>query len=111
MQNESLSELALRQEWTTPIEERLQKGISNIYAAGGEAGQKVENALHGTWLGHALHPVLTDIPIGAWTVAVALDAADAIRGQQSACKRGGCGNCGRIDWRGGRGCHGSDGLA
>jgi nitrite reductase/ring-hydroxylating ferredoxin subunit/uncharacterized membrane protein len=27
------------------------------------------------WLGHPLHPVLTDVPIGAWTAALALDAA------------------------------------
>jgi hypothetical protein len=33
----------------------------------------VENALSGTWLGHKLHPVLTDLPIGAWTMASALD--------------------------------------
>jgi len=29
--------------------------------------------LHGTWLGHPLHPVLTDVPLGAWTTAFALD--------------------------------------
>ena len=33
----------------------------------------VKDALSGTWLGHALHPVLTDLPIGAWTSAVLLD--------------------------------------
>ncbi len=31
------------------------------------------DALHGKWLGHALHPVLTDLPIGFWTSAVVLD--------------------------------------
>jgi nitrite reductase/ring-hydroxylating ferredoxin subunit/uncharacterized membrane protein len=35
----------------------------------------VKNALHGVWLGHPLHPVFTDLPIGAWTTALALDAA------------------------------------
>jgi nitrite reductase/ring-hydroxylating ferredoxin subunit/uncharacterized membrane protein len=80
---ENLTDLALQQEWTTPIEEGLQKAIASAYAAGGPAGQKVENALHGTWLGHPLHPVLTDIPIGAWTVAVALDAADSISGSRT----------------------------
>jgi nitrite reductase/ring-hydroxylating ferredoxin subunit len=30
--------------------------------------------MHGVWLGHPLHPVFTDIPIGAWTTALALDA-------------------------------------
>lgn len=33
----------------------------------------VKNALSGTWLGHQLHPMLTDLPIGAWTMAAALD--------------------------------------
>jgi nitrite reductase/ring-hydroxylating ferredoxin subunit/uncharacterized membrane protein len=33
----------------------------------------VKDALSGTWLGHALHPLLTDLPIGAWTSAVLLD--------------------------------------
>ncbi|GAA2037204.1 Rieske (2Fe-2S) protein [Pseudokineococcus marinus] len=38
----------------------------------------VVDALHGTWLGHPLHPALTDVPIGAWTAALALDALDAV---------------------------------
>ena len=29
--------------------------------------------LAGTWLGHALHPFLTDLPIGSWTSATLLD--------------------------------------
>ena len=29
--------------------------------------------LHGTWYGHPLHPLLTDLPIGALTVALILD--------------------------------------
>jgi nitrite reductase/ring-hydroxylating ferredoxin subunit/uncharacterized membrane protein len=33
----------------------------------------VKNALSGTWLGHTLHPVLTDLPIGTWTSAALLD--------------------------------------
>lgn len=31
------------------------------------------DVLRGAWLGHALHPVLTDVPIGLWTSAVTLD--------------------------------------
>jgi uncharacterized membrane protein len=31
------------------------------------------NALLGTWLGHPLHPMLTDLPIGFWTSAFAFD--------------------------------------
>jgi nitrite reductase/ring-hydroxylating ferredoxin subunit/uncharacterized membrane protein len=33
----------------------------------------VKDALSGTYLGHALHPLLTDLPIGTWTSAVMLD--------------------------------------
>ena len=33
----------------------------------------VKDALSGTWLGHTLHPLLTDVPIGTWTSAVLLD--------------------------------------
>ena len=29
----------------------------------------VKNLLSGTWLGHQLHPMLTDLPIGAWVAA------------------------------------------
>jgi nitrite reductase/ring-hydroxylating ferredoxin subunit len=33
----------------------------------------IKNALSGSWLGHALHPLLTDVTIGSYTSAVALD--------------------------------------
>ncbi|MEZ2388006.1 DUF2231 domain-containing protein [bacterium RCC_150] len=35
----------------------------------------VRNLLSGTYIGHPLHPVLTDLPIGAWTMAALLDLA------------------------------------
>ncbi len=31
------------------------------------------DVLRGAWLGHALHPPLTDVPIGLWTSTLALD--------------------------------------
>jgi nitrite reductase/ring-hydroxylating ferredoxin subunit len=39
---------------------------------------KLQDALHGVWLGHPLHPSLTDVPIGAWSAALALDGAGAL---------------------------------
>jgi nitrite reductase/ring-hydroxylating ferredoxin subunit len=33
----------------------------------------VKDVLSGSWLGHPLHPVLTDVAIGSWTSAVLLD--------------------------------------
>jgi len=35
----------------------------------------VKDALSGTWLGHAFHPLMTDVPIGAWVSALVLDWA------------------------------------
>ncbi len=37
----------------------------------------VKDFLHGTWLGHALHPVLTDLPIGFWSGSLLLDLVGA----------------------------------
>lgn len=50
---------------------------------------RAKDLLAGTWLGHPVHPMLTDVPIGAWTSAFVLDlvggasarrAADALVG-------------------------------
>ena len=37
------------------------------------AMRRLKIFLNGTWIGHPLHPMLTDIPIGAWTVTILLD--------------------------------------
>jgi nitrite reductase/ring-hydroxylating ferredoxin subunit/uncharacterized membrane protein len=66
-----------RQEWLEPVEEGLQKAVSTAYESAGTPGQAVKNFLHGTWLGHPLHPALTDIPLGAWTAGAVLDILDA----------------------------------
>jgi nitrite reductase/ring-hydroxylating ferredoxin subunit/uncharacterized membrane protein len=53
----------------------LSKAVRGAYDAAGPLGEKTKDALHGVWLGHPLHPVFTDVPLGAWTAALALDAA------------------------------------
>lgn len=52
------------------------------FNAGGATGQEIKNALHGKWLGHPLHPVITDAPLGAWTTALALDVIEALGGSK-----------------------------
>jgi nitrite reductase/ring-hydroxylating ferredoxin subunit len=37
----------------------------------------LRNVLDGLWLGAPLHPALTDVPLGSWTAAAALDAIDS----------------------------------
>jgi nitrite reductase/ring-hydroxylating ferredoxin subunit/uncharacterized membrane protein len=44
----------------------------------------VKDALHGVWLGHPLHPVLTDLPIGFWTSAFVLDLVGSRRARPAA---------------------------
>src|SRR5947199_10042093 len=65
------------QDWLEPAEEAVRDAVNTAFEAGGPAGKTGQNALNGVWLGHALHPVLTDIPVGAWTTAVVLDCIEA----------------------------------
>lgn len=65
-----------KQEWLMPAEEGLQKVVHQAF--GFRGGRQVKNFLHGTWIGHPLHVILTDVPIGAWTVAIAFDALDSM---------------------------------
>jgi len=44
----------------------------------------VKDALHGTWLGHQLHPVLVAGPIGLWAGAVLLDLTSGEQGRRAA---------------------------
>jgi nitrite reductase/ring-hydroxylating ferredoxin subunit/uncharacterized membrane protein len=67
------------QRWLEPASDVVQRA-ANEALTGGNVRQKLDNVLNGTWLGHPLHPVLTDVPIGAWTVASALDVVEAITG-------------------------------
>src|SRR6266704_1609924 len=61
------------------VEERVQKLLDKaLYANGRPSAQKIRNFLNGTWLGEPLHVVLTDVPLGAWTVAITFDALDLI---------------------------------
>jgi nitrite reductase/ring-hydroxylating ferredoxin subunit/uncharacterized membrane protein len=51
----------------------LQPAIKRALGA-----RSLKNFLHGVWVGHPLHPVLTDLPIGAWTMACVFDALHLI---------------------------------
>ena len=76
MSEETAIDLITRQEWLDTAADALQPAITDAFEAGGEAGQRIKNFLHGTWLGHQLHPVITDVPVGAWTVAAVLDCME-----------------------------------
>jgi nitrite reductase/ring-hydroxylating ferredoxin subunit/uncharacterized membrane protein len=48
--------------------EKVAKKVRGLLDAGA-----VKDAVSGTSLGHPLHPLLTDVPIGSWTSATVLD--------------------------------------
>jgi nitrite reductase/ring-hydroxylating ferredoxin subunit/uncharacterized membrane protein len=58
---------------------KVAHAIHNAVLRRGDPVRKAVDFLHGTWLGHPLHPVLTDIPIGAWTLAMMCDLVAAQR--------------------------------
>ena len=60
-----------------PVAEPLSRAIRSAYDLAGPVGQQAKNAVHGVWLRHPLHPVFTDVPIGAWTTGLVLDAVAA----------------------------------
>jgi nitrite reductase/ring-hydroxylating ferredoxin subunit/uncharacterized membrane protein len=68
------------QPWLDDLAKPLSEAVRGAFEAGGDAGRVAKDALHGVWLGHPLHPVLTDVPLGAWTTAIALDAGEAVTG-------------------------------
>jgi len=66
-----------------PVDEKVQKRIDKFLYGGGTAtAQKIRDFLNGTWLGAPLHVVVKDVPIGAWTVALAFDALDMMRSRR-----------------------------
>lgn len=71
---EQISKLA-KHPWVKSLADGLGKAAQTLFR---DSGGPIEDALHGVWLGHPLHPALTDIPIGAWSVAVLLDAAEVV---------------------------------
>ena len=63
--------------WTLRLEEAtaldgpvqaLEPSIRSVFGTGTRA-----SVLRGEWLGHAVHPLLTDVVLGAWASATVLD--------------------------------------
>jgi nitrite reductase/ring-hydroxylating ferredoxin subunit/uncharacterized membrane protein len=72
------------QRWLDRPSYRLEHALTIAFAACGQNRERVANVLHGTWLGHPLHPALTALPTGAVATAVTLDAASLLPGQAAA---------------------------
>jgi uncharacterized membrane protein len=57
--------------------DRLDSAAESLVAIADRAFSKpMLEGLRGRWLGHSLHPLLTDFPLGAWMSASLLDVLD-----------------------------------
>src|SRR3954468_869380 len=66
-----------QQGWLDPLAETLQNALTGALEAGGQAARSVKTFLNGSWLGHPLHPAISDLPVGAWTTGVIMDLIGA----------------------------------
>lgn len=68
-----IGELVERQTWLDKWADPIQQWLLKIFGPPGQPKRKIKDMLNGTWLGHGIHPILTDIPLGAWSGTVLLD--------------------------------------
>ena len=78
MNQETLIDTLAEPKWLDAVADAVQPAIVKTFEAGGKTGQEIKNFLHGVWLGHPLHPVITDVPIGSWTAAAVLDGLELL---------------------------------
>jgi nitrite reductase/ring-hydroxylating ferredoxin subunit len=57
-----------RMEYLDPWAKPLKNAVDRVVKPG-----PMKDLLTGRWLGHSVHPVLTDVPIGAWVCSAFLD--------------------------------------
>jgi nitrite reductase/ring-hydroxylating ferredoxin subunit/uncharacterized membrane protein len=69
-----------QQGWLDPLADRLQALLGQAMGQPDRPTRRIKDYLNGTWLGHPLHPVFTDVTIGAWSTALLLDVAGVRRG-------------------------------
>lgn len=62
-------------EWLDPPVSTVRTIVNRVLS------RRLKDVLHGRWLGHPLHPALTDVPVGAWIGAAVLDC---VPGQEPA---------------------------
>src|SRR6266567_417420 len=69
----AIGEVVERQTWLDKLANPVQNWLLAFFGQPGQPNRKMKDMLNGTWLGHSLHPVLTDVPLGAWSGTMLLD--------------------------------------
>ena len=84
----SIAERAIdKQGWLDEVADMIQPALNSVFDTGGDVGRIAKDFLNGVWLGHPLHPVITDVPIGAWTITELLDLMSAANGDDEGLDR------------------------
>lgn len=76
-----LTRYVSRMTWLDPAIEKLQQRAAALLAPNGQP-TALKDVLNGRWLGHPLHPALTDVPLGAWTAALIFDVVALLPGSK-----------------------------
>jgi nitrite reductase/ring-hydroxylating ferredoxin subunit/uncharacterized membrane protein len=78
-----LKQLLKQQSWLDGVGDPLQTYVNSLFSNAGETGKDVKDLLNGTWLGHPLHPVITDVPVGAWVCTFIFDTLATASGDEA----------------------------
>jgi len=62
----------------------VSEPLQNVVRRAVPQESQLKDLLSGTWLGHPVHPPLTDVVIGAWTSALLLDLLGSKNGEEAA---------------------------
>src|SRR5437870_2473057 len=68
--SEKLTDIITRGSAVRNIAKAIQRPLNTIFVDG--PLRPLKNFANGTWLEHPLHPLITDVPVGAWTVTLLL---------------------------------------
>src|SRR5260370_19146696 len=69
----AIGKIVESQRWLDKLATPSQNWLLKLFGQPGQSNRKIKDLLNGTWLGHPLHPVLTDVPLGTWTGMMMLD--------------------------------------
>jgi nitrite reductase/ring-hydroxylating ferredoxin subunit/uncharacterized membrane protein len=61
------------QPFTERLSDTLQHWIGVIVGSQRKPPRRLKSLLNGTWFGHPLHPVITDVPVTAWILTAVFD--------------------------------------
>jgi hypothetical protein len=75
------------QEWLDPLARRVT-GLGDML----KRMPTLDAIARGSWLGHPVHPALTDLPIGCWTSAMLVDLVGGPAADETARRLIACGN-------------------